>query len=109
MEEAVEARNDEDWQCLLGFLPDNWEQMAADTGALLRLRGFRATRSRPQPMIEAATTLKRHIDNIVTHARQQTTNALAENLNSNIEKIRCMACGLRNRSHNRIAIYFHCD
>lgn len=40
MEEKVEVRNEEDWQCLLSFLPEDWEQMAADTGAFLRLRGF---------------------------------------------------------------------
>jgi len=67
-----------------------------------------ATHSRLEPMIKAAGTLKRHIDNIVTYARHQTTNALAESLNSNIEKIKRMACGFRNKSHYRIAIYFHC-
>lgn len=40
MESIITGRNDEDWRCLLTFLPDDWEQMAADSGALLRLRGF---------------------------------------------------------------------
>jgi hypothetical protein len=40
VEGRIEIQNDEDWRCLLSFLPENWEQMAADSGALLRLRGF---------------------------------------------------------------------
>ena len=36
----IEVRNKDDWRCLLSFLPENWEQMAVDGGALLRLRGF---------------------------------------------------------------------
>ena len=35
------------------------------------------------------------------------TNALAEGINAKIEKIKRMACGYRNRSHYRAAIYFH--
>lgn len=67
-----------------------------------------ATHSRLQPMIKAAMTIKRHIDNIATFARHRVTNALAESINGKIEKIKRMACGFRNRSHYRIAIYFHC-
>jgi len=67
-----------------------------------------ATHSRLEPIIRAAKTMKRHIDNIATFARHRVTNALAESINSKIEKIKRMACGFRNRSHYRIAIYFHC-
>jgi transposase len=67
-----------------------------------------ASHSRLGPIIKAAGTMKRHIDNIVTFAKHRTTNALGESLNSNIEKIKRMACGFRNRSHYRVAIYFHC-
>jgi transposase len=67
-----------------------------------------ATHCRLQPMVEAAATLKRHLDNIVTYAKHRVTNALGEGLNSQIEKIKRKACGFRNRSHYRIAIYFHC-
>lgn len=45
MEKQVEVQNDEDWGCLLSFLPEDWEQMAADSGSLLRLRGFSDTSS----------------------------------------------------------------
>lgn len=67
-----------------------------------------ATHSRLKPMIKAAKTLKNHIDNIVTYASHKITNALAEGMNSRIEKVKRMACGFRNREHYKKAIYFHC-
>jgi transposase len=69
---------------------------------------FWATHSRLQPIKKSAKTLKTHIDNIVTYARHRITNALAEGINTKIEKIKRMACGFRNRAHYRTAIYFHC-
>ena len=69
---------------------------------------FWATHSRLQPIINAAKMLKTHIDNIVTYAKHRITNALAEGINTKIEKIKRMACGYRNHSHYRAAIYFHC-
>lgn len=69
---------------------------------------FWATHSRLAPIKKAARTLKTHLDNIVTYARHRITNALAEGINTKIEKIKRMACGFRNRSHYRTAIYFHC-
>ena len=69
---------------------------------------FWATYSRLAPVIKAANTLKTHLDNIVTYARHRITNALGESINSKIEKIKRLACGFRNRSHYRTAIYFHC-
>ena len=69
---------------------------------------FWATHSRLQPIRKAAQTVKTHIDNIVTYARHRITNALGEAINGKIEKVKRMACGFRNRSHYRTAIYFHC-
>lgn len=69
---------------------------------------FWASHSRLKPIIKAAKTLKTHIDNIVTYARHRITNALGESINGKIEKVKRMACGFRNRSHYRTAIYFHC-
>lgn len=40
MGDSVKIGNDEDWKCLLSFLPEDWEQMAFDSGAAIRLRGF---------------------------------------------------------------------
>jgi transposase len=67
-----------------------------------------AIHSRLEPIKKAAKTLKVHIDNIVTYAKHRITNALAEGINTKIEKIKRMACGYRNRAHYRTAIYFHC-
>lgn len=69
---------------------------------------FWATHSKTTPIIKAAKTLKRHIDNIVTYAKHRITNALGESINIKIEKVKRSACGFRNRKHYRIAIYFHC-
>ncbi len=69
---------------------------------------FWATHSRLEPIKKVAKTVKAHIDNIVTYARHRITNALGEAINGKIEKIKRMACGFRNRSHYRTAIYFHC-
>jgi len=69
---------------------------------------FWATHSRLKPIINAAQTLKTHLENIVTYARHRITNALAEGMNAKIEKVKRMACGFRNRAHYRMAIYFHC-
>jgi len=69
---------------------------------------FWATHSRLGPIKKAAKTLKSHVNNIVTYARHRITNALGESINAKIEKVKRLACGFRNRSHYRTAIYFHC-
>jgi len=69
---------------------------------------FWATHCRLEPIKKVARTVKTHIDNIVTYARHRITNALGEAINGKIEKVKRMACGFRNRSHYRTAIYFHC-
>ena len=69
---------------------------------------FWATHCRLEPIKKTAKTLKTHLDNIVTYAKHRITNALAEGINTKIEKIKRMACGFRNRAHYRTAIYFHC-
>lgn len=69
---------------------------------------FWATHSRLKPIIEAARTIYRHIDNVLTYCQHRITNAVAEGLNSKIQTIKKMAYGFRNREHFKIAIYFHC-
>lgn len=69
---------------------------------------FWAMHSRLEPVKAAARTIKRHFENIVTYVNNKLTNAIAEGLNSKIEKVKRTAYGFRNRSHYRIAIYFHC-
>jgi transposase len=44
----------------------------------------------------------------VTYYQHPVTNAMSEGLNSQIQKIKSMACGFRNIEHFKTAIYFHC-
>ena len=69
---------------------------------------FWASHSRLEPIKKAAKTLKNHLDNILTYATHRITNALAEGINTKIEKIKRMACGFRNHAHYRTTILFHC-
>jgi transposase len=69
---------------------------------------FWATHSRLEPMRKAAETIRRHIKNILTYYHHPVTNAMSEGLNSQIQKIKHMACGFRNIEHFKTAIYFHC-
>jgi len=69
---------------------------------------FWATHSRLQPIIKAAKTIKNHLPNILTYLKHRITNAVPEALNAQIEKVKRMANGYRNRQHYRTAIYFHC-
>lgn len=67
-----------------------------------------ARRSRLKPIREAARTLHRHLDNIITYCTTAVTNAVAEGLNSKIMSIKRRAAGFRNPEHFKTAIYFYC-
>lgn len=69
---------------------------------------FRATHSRLKPMIEAAKTLKRHLEGLLSYSAHQITNAATEGLNSKIQSIKASARGFRSFANYRIAILFHC-
>ncbi len=59
-------------------------------------------------MTKLAKTLKRYLDYIVSHARHQITNSVAEGINSKIMSVKRRACGFRNAENYKTAIYFHC-
>jgi len=69
---------------------------------------FWATHSRLRPLRQAAQTVRRHIDNILTYYQHPVTNAMSEGLNSKIQQIKHRACGFRNIENFKTAIYFHC-
>lgn len=69
---------------------------------------FRATHSRLKPMIDAAKTLKRHLEGILAYLKHRITNAATEGLNSKIQIIKSNARGFRNFQNYRAAILFHC-
>ena len=68
---------------------------------------FWATHSRLPPVIAVARTLKRRLDNILTYLRHRITNALNEAVNAQVEKVKRLARGYRNRTNFQTAIYFH--
>ena len=64
-------------------------------------------RSRLEPVKEVAATIKTHLWGIINAVVTNTTNAIGESLNAQIQKIKAMACGFRNRARFRRAILFH--
>lgn len=69
---------------------------------------FWATHRRLAPIRKAAETVRRHIDSILTSYQHPVTNAMSEGLNSQIQKIKRIACGFRNIENFKTALYFHC-
>ena len=86
-----------------------WHYVYPASGWKFRKRWyFWATHRRLEPIRKAAETVHRHIDNILTYFQHPVTNAMSERLNSEIQKIKSMACGFLNFENFRTAIYFHC-
>ena len=69
---------------------------------------FWATHSRLEPVIKAAKTIFRHIENVLTYFEHRITNATSDGLNSKIQGIKKQAYGFRNKENFKTAIYFHC-
>ena len=67
-----------------------------------------AVRSRLQPMIDVARTLKHRFENIITYLQHQVTNAASESINAKIQWVKYTARGYRNKQNFVHAIYFHC-
>ncbi len=67
-----------------------------------------AIRSQLEPIKRAARTLKKYWDQIENYFRHRITNAGAEGINGQIQRMKGRACGFRNRERFRMAIYFHC-
>jgi len=74
----------------------------------LRWRHGWAVRSRLQPMIEAARTLRRRLENILSYLKHRVTNAASESINSKIQWVKYTARGFRNKRNFQTAIYFPC-
>lgn len=88
------------------------EMWDADGEAETLTEGWRrvlrwAGRSKLEPMKRAAATLRAHLDGIVLAQLLEVTNAIAEGLNSVIQKMKFGARGFRNRERFRRAILFH--
>jgi len=79
-----------------------------EAAALWKRWYFWATHSRLQPMIGAAKMIASHLPNVLTWFTHHISNAVAEGLNSKVATIQKRACGYRNPSHFKVAVYFHC-
>ena len=66
-----------------------------------------AKRSRLAPVVKAAKTVWKHIEEILNAAMLGISNALSEAINSKVQWIKRQACGFRSRERFREAIYFH--
>jgi transposase len=65
-----------------------------------------AIRSKLEPVVKVARTLKRHARNILSYFDHPITNAVAEGLNSRIEAIKNTARGYRNPERFKTMIWF---
>lgn len=66
-----------------------------------------ALRCRLGPMRTVAETIRKYLWGILNAIVARATNALGENLNGRIQTLKRRACGYRNRTRFRHAIYFH--
>jgi transposase len=66
-----------------------------------------AVRSRLEPMKRVARMIKSHLGGVLNAIVTGTTNAMSESINAQIQRVKRMACGFRNRQRFRNAIYFH--
>lgn len=66
-----------------------------------------ATRCGLEPIRRVARMIQRHWDGVINAATSDVTNAMAESVNSHIQRIKKRACGFRNRERFRAAILFH--
>ena len=66
-----------------------------------------ASRSRLEPVLKAARTVRDHLWGILNAIVLGATNAMGESVNAGIQRVKRMACGFRNRDRFRRAVYFH--
>ena len=65
------------------------------------------TRSRLEPVVKVARTIRQYLRGIVNATRLGATNAKSESANAMIQKLKARACGFRNHSRFKMAILFH--
>ncbi|MDH7510226.1 MAG: transposase [Methanolinea sp.] len=69
---------------------------------------FWATHSKLNPMIEAAKTMKRHLDGIIHYFENGATNGFLEAINGTIQSLKRSARGYRNPDNFIAMIYLRC-
>lgn len=68
---------------------------------------FWASHSRLVPVMRAAKKLKKHQKRILNYFTHRITNSIAESINGQIERLKRVANGFRNKDNFRTAILFH--
>jgi transposase len=71
-----------------------------------RLFGW-TSRCRLKPMIKAGKTAQNHLWGILNAIQHKVSNAAVEGKNASIQRIKCRACGFRNKERFKRAILFH--
>ena len=85
------------WQYIyVGIAQKEWSQLLS-----------RMARSRLDPMVKLAKSLREHLWMIINAIRLDANSGNAEGNNSRIQKVKRMACGFRNTENFKMAVYFH--
>ena len=86
----------------------NWDftYVGVAEKAWTRLFGW-TSRCRLKPVIKAGQTAKNHLWGILNAIRHGVSNAAVEGKNASIQRIKCRACGFRNKERFRRSILFH--
>lgn len=85
-----------------------WESRDRSTAATIFHGWYQwAVRSRLEPFLRVAKTLKRHLPGILNAIASGRTNARLEGINTVIQNLKRAARGFRSRPRFRTAIYFH--
>ena len=89
------------------FLQDTWRYASRDLAEehLSRFCSW-AQRSRLQPFVELARTLRRHWDGILNYYHHYATSALIESINGKLQLARRKARGYRNFANFRAIAYW---
>lgn len=89
------------------FLQDLWKYVhRGDAEAHLRSFCSWAQRSRLQPFVKLARTLRKHWDGILNYYQHYSTSALIESMNTRLQLARRKARGYRNFSNFRAIAYW---
>ncbi|MBD3327850.1 IS4 family transposase [Candidatus Peregrinibacteria bacterium] len=100
--------NDSDWAYLINFLPDDWEQMSYNTGALKRCRNFPDAQSLLRTLlihlVDGCSLRETAVRAKIGNISNVSDVALLKRLNLSGEWFRCMAEKLMSNTIDKKAI-----
>ena len=88
--------------CLWNYVSATWAEKAWRKWIEL------AASTHMPALIKAASTVSNHLYSIINAIVLRTSNAVAESINSKIQRVKASARGFRNRTCIKKAIMFHC-